>query len=321
MITLDIFNLPDGERVWLARACMSRAALGYEQAEMWQDAAACWNEAGETDKAAELYLRLNDYEQSAATLMAAGRFAEAQAQYELWMTTIRPEDVVSHVKALLGISLCRTRMKHPHTARGAYLRARTIIENEKALSRDALTDGACWEALAEFGLEVERDDILQVAYEKALLCYGTQYNAERVRAAQEYLKAVKENRLLREELGERLAEWSREMPVVDRTEVEPGRHAAFIARGRAGNVSDVDYLMHTLESEPRMAMTRLVDYALGLVQTAHGEERIRHYLFEGTETQRNYAALYFKRMGGKREQLLADAFNQGKIDRIQAFAK
>lgn len=320
MVTLDISNLPDTERVWLMKDCMRRAALNYEQAEMWQDAAACWNEAGETDKAAELYLQFNDYERAASLLMAAGRYTEAQAQYEMWITTIKPEDAVSRVKALLGISLCETRMKFPHTARGTYLRARTLVENETA-TRDALTNGACWEALAEFGLAVERDDILQVAYERALRCYGPQYNAERVRAAQAYIKAVKGNRLLREELTERVAEWSRELPVVDRTEVEPGRHAAFIARGRAGNVSDVDYLMHTLESEPRMAMTRLVDYALGLVQTSHGEQRIKHYLFEGTETQRSYAALYFKRMGEKGRPFLAEAFNQGKIDDVQAFAK
>ncbi|HEX8772813.1 MAG TPA: hypothetical protein VF735_04350 [Pyrinomonadaceae bacterium] len=320
MVTPDIFNLPEGQRVWLMRDCMRRAALNYEQLEMWQDAALCWSEAGETDRAAELYLRVNDYEQSASMLTAAGRDAEAQARYEMWMTTIKAEDTVSLVKALLGISLCQTRMKSAHAARETYLRARAIVEDE-SLQRDALTRGDCWEALGEFGLKVRRDDILQVAYEKALLCYGPQYNAERVRAARAYAVAVKGNRLLSEELAERLAEWSRELPADDRTEVEPGRHAAFIARGRAGNVSDVDYLMHTLESEPRMAMTHLVDYALGLVQTSHGEQRIRHYLFEGTERQRNYAALYFKRMGRKGRLFLAEAFNQGKIDFAQAFAK
>jgi hypothetical protein len=57
------------------------------------------------------------------------------------------------------------------------------------------------------------------------------------------------------------------------------------------------------------------------VQTSHGQERIRHYLFEGTERQREYAALYFKRIGGKGRPLLAEAFHQGKIDYAQAFAK
>jgi tetratricopeptide (TPR) repeat protein len=320
MVTPDIFSRKDTEHAWLAKDCMRRAALSYEQAEMWREAADCWSEADEAARAAEIYLRLNDYEQSASLLRAAGRYSEARAQYEAWHATLRPEDAVARVKALLGISLCLLRMKLQHTARGHYLRARAIIESE-ALQRDALTNGCCWELLAEYGLEIERDDIVQVAYEKALVCYGPQYNAERVRTARAFLKAVKGNRLLAEELTERLSEWSLSLPVVDRTEVEPGRHAAFIARGRAGNISDVDYLMHTLESEPRMAMTRLVDYALGLVQTTHGEERIKHYLFEGTETQRNYAALYFKRLGRKRQALLGEAFNQGKISRVQAFAE
>jgi tetratricopeptide (TPR) repeat protein len=320
MVVPDIFRQQNTERLWLARDCMRRAALSYEQAEMWREAADCWSEANEMAKAAELYLRLNDYEQSASMLMAAGRYREAHARYEMWLAELKQENATARVRALLGISLCLIRMKLQRQARETYLRACDIIERE-SLQRDALTNGCCWERLGEYGLEIERDDIVQVAYEKALVCYGPQYNSERVRAARAFLKAVKGNRLLSEELRERVAEWSRVLPPVDRTEVEPGRHAAFIARGRAGNVSDVDYLMHTLESEPRMAMTRLVDYALGLVQTTHGEERIKHYLFEGTETQRNYAALYFKRMGQGRQRLLAEAFNQGKIDRAQAFAE
>src|ERR1051325_41227 len=295
MATLDMFGPLDAGPVWLLKDCMRRAALNYEQVEMWREAAYCWSEAGETARATELCLRLNDYERSAALLLAAGRYREARAQYEMWLAALKPEDAVPRVKALLGISLSQMGMKLYVEARGAYLKAREIVESESE-TRDEMTNGACWELLGEFGLEIEREDIVQVAYEKALCCYGSQYNAERVRAARAFLKAVKGNRLLVEELTERVAEWSRELPVEDRTEVEPGRQAAFIARGRAGNVTDVDYLMHMLESEPRMALTRLVDYALGLVQTTHGKERIRHYLLEGTQTQKNYAALYFKRM-------------------------
>jgi tetratricopeptide (TPR) repeat protein len=321
MVLLDIFSTQDTAREWLANDCLRRAALNYEQAELWMEAAACWSEAGEPNKAAELYLRLNDYGQSAALLLSAGRYSEALEQYNKWLDAAAAEDSVSRVTALLGISLCHMKMEsNSKSGRDVYRAARGTIE---AVSdwQDALTIGRCWEAFAQYGLSIERTDILQVAYEKALANYGTQYNVERVRAAQAYLEAIKGNRLLREELTERLAEWRQGLPVVDRSEVEPGRHAAFIARGRAGNVSDVDYLMHMLESEPRVAIYRLVDYALGLVQTSHGEERIKHYLFNGTETQRNYAALYFKRMGSKWQRLLIEAFNQGKIDRAQAFAK
>ncbi|HEX8141239.1 MAG TPA: hypothetical protein VF553_01500 [Pyrinomonadaceae bacterium] len=311
---MDILSLDDNQREWLVKDCLRRAAHNYEKAEVLREAAVCWSEAGETTKAAELYLQLKDYERSASMLLYAGRYDEARAQYEMWLTVIRPEDALARVTALLGLSLCLIRMKMAHAARGPYLAARAVIESDD-LHRDSLASGRCWEALAQYGLSRERLDIVQVAYENALSHYGPQYNGERVRAAQDYLRAVRANRLLAEELTERLNEWSLELPPVDRTAVEPGRQAAFIARGRAGNVSDVDYLMHMLESEPQPAITRLVDYALGLVQTPHGEERIRHYLFEGTQAQRNYAALYFRRMGRKHQPLLLEAFNQGKIDR------
>jgi hypothetical protein len=203
-------------------------------------------------------------------------------------------------------------------ARKAYVRARRLIEDANGW-HDDLAAGRCWESLGQYGLSVERDDIIQVAYENALAHYGSLYNGERVRAARMYLEAVEGNRLLAEELTGRLAEWSREASPVVQTEIEPGRNAAFAARGRAGNVSDVDYFMHLLESEPSVTITRAVEDALGLVKTPHGEERIKHYLFEGTQKQRDFAARYFKRMGEKGQQLLIEAFNQGKIDRIADF--
>ncbi|BAY74514.1 GUN4 domain protein [Nostoc linckia NIES-25] len=63
----------------------------------------------------------------------------------------------------------------------------------------------------------------------------------------------------------------------------------------------------------------LVDFTLGLVDTPQGQDRIRHYLFNGTQIQRNYAALYFKRRGAK--NILKEAVNQGCIDKLQAFSK
>lgn len=321
MLLLEVFSQQEAEREWLAQACLRRAAFQFEQAEVWEEAAHCWREAGETNKAAELYLLLDDYEHAAALLVAAGRYAEAQAQYEQWLSTLRPDDAVGQATARLGIALCLTRLKSQHAARNHYRAARAIIETENS-PRDRLTQGRCWEVLGQYGLRVEREDIVQVAYENALASYGQPHHGERLRAAQAYLSAVKDNRLLAEDLNGRVAEWMAEQPIAPpRKEDEPGRFAAFIARGNAGNVSDVDYLMHRLEREPDLAVTKLADYALSLVRTPHGEERIKHYLFEGTQTQRNFAALYFKRTGGRGRHLLAEAYIQGKIDSVQAFAR
>lgn len=98
-----------------------------------------------------------------------------------------------------------------------------------------------------------------------------------------------------------------------------GRYDTFTALGNAGRSADVDAIMDTLITGSDIAATRLADYALGLVDTREGVARIRHYLFQGTPIQRNYAALYFKRRG--RVGLLEEAVAQGKIDAIQAYSR
>ena len=89
--------------------------------------------------------------------------------------------------------------------------------------------------------------------------------------------------------------------------------------GRSGQPADVDHLMAVLMQQNLLAVTKSVDYALSLVQTESGMERIRFYLIHGEPIQRNYAALFFKRLG--REEILARAVALGKIDPIQAFSK
>ena len=111
-------------------------------------------------------------------------------------------------------------------------------------------------------------------------------------------------------------------PVVEQALQEyqkSSRYDVFVAMGRTGGTSDVDTLMESLQNEQNTATTKLVDYTLGLVNTNDGKDRIRHYLFNGTQIQRNYAALYFKRKGAK--DILIEAVQQGCIDRVQAFSK
>ena len=98
-----------------------------------------------------------------------------------------------------------------------------------------------------------------------------------------------------------------------------GRYDHFAALGRSGQAHDVDALMHALIAHTDFATSRLVDFALGLVDTREGTAQLRHYLFHGAPVQRNYAALYFKRRG--RTALLEEAVVQGKIDAAQAYAQ
>jgi hypothetical protein len=97
------------------------------------------------------------------------------------------------------------------------------------------------------------------------------------------------------------------------------RYDTFVALGTAGGPAGVDTLMTTLAAQDDFATTRLVDFALGLVDTPAGWRRIRHYLFNGSPIQRNYAALYFKRRGWI--ELLDEAVALGLIDALQAYSK
>lgn len=98
-----------------------------------------------------------------------------------------------------------------------------------------------------------------------------------------------------------------------------GKLGELIERAEQGNESDIDYIMTHLTNESSLAMTRYVDYALSLVENADGVKRLEFYLFQGSLIQRNYASLFFNRRLDY--ELVERAFKEGKIDKIQAFAR
>ncbi|MBN1996173.1 hypothetical protein JW935_01390 [candidate division KSB1 bacterium] len=89
-------------------------------------------------------------------------------------------------------------------------------------------------------------------------------------------------------------------------------------KAQSGTVMDVDDIMRTLNTTTDFLMQKKIDFSLGLICSPEGRGRIRHYLFRGTEIQRNYAALYFKRLGLL--EILDEAVQRGCIDKVQAFA-
>lgn len=97
------------------------------------------------------------------------------------------------------------------------------------------------------------------------------------------------------------------------------RYDEFVSWGNSGREADVDLLMTALVEQKDLATSRLVDFALSLVSTREGVDRLNDYLFHGSEIQRNYAALYFKRRG--HIDRLTEAVAQGKIDWVQAFSR
>ena len=98
-----------------------------------------------------------------------------------------------------------------------------------------------------------------------------------------------------------------------------GRYGEFVGLGSSGRPDAVDTLMQMLASNDDLPTLKLADFAIGLVNTPEGGERLRHYLLNGSQRQRNYATLYFKRRGNS--LALTEAVAKGAIDREQAFAE
>lgn len=92
-----------------------------------------------------------------------------------------------------------------------------------------------------------------------------------------------------------------------------------IDKAQIGSNEDVDLIMSYLTKEASLPMTRYVDFVLSLVVNPIGFEQIKYYLFNGTLIQRNYASLYFNRLG--KWEIVKEAYNQGLIDEIQAYAR
>lgn len=96
-------------------------------------------------------------------------------------------------------------------------------------------------------------------------------------------------------------------------------HGQLVELAQSGRESDINFLMGSLEMNASFLHCKLVDNALGQVEAQEGRNRIRHFLFNGSRIQRNYAALYFKRRGSV--AVLEEAVQEGCIDEIQAFSR
>jgi DNA-binding MarR family transcriptional regulator len=90
-------------------------------------------------------------------------------------------------------------------------------------------------------------------------------------------------------------------------------------RCRRGSAPDIDRVMSLLHERADLPTTKIVDYYLGTVSSEEGAARIKHYLFHGTQMQRNYATLFFARRNDW--PLVNQAFSMGLIDYIQAYSR
>lgn len=81
----------------------------------------------------------------------------------------------------------------------------------------------------------------------------------------------------------------------------------------------VSIIMKDLKSTMTIAQSKFIDFALGHVDSEEGIEAMAHYLFHGTQIQRNYCTLYFCRRG--EYPIVREAFDLGLIDAKQAFSR
>jgi hypothetical protein len=87
-------------------------------------------------------------------------------------------------------------------------------------------------------------------------------------------------------------------------------------RGRAG---DIDAVVSMLNADVDLPTTKAIDRYLGEVTTRRGIRRLKHYLFHGTQMQRNYCTLFFARRNDW--AYVNRAFEKGLIDAIQAYSR
>lgn len=86
-----------------------------------------------------------------------------------------------------------------------------------------------------------------------------------------------------------------------------------------GTRASIDEIMSHLNPDISIAESKFIDFALSGVEGEEGVRVMEHYLFHGTQIQRNYCALYFGRLG--EYPLLRRAYEEGLIDAVQAFSR
>jgi DNA-binding MarR family transcriptional regulator len=88
---------------------------------------------------------------------------------------------------------------------------------------------------------------------------------------------------------------------------------------RRGHAKDIDRVMEYLNEDADLPTTKVIDFYLGTVDSVQGLRRIEHYLFNGTQMQRNYCTLFFARRD--EWSIVNRAFTMGLIDRVQAYSR
>ncbi|MBN2735578.1 MAG: hypothetical protein JXR70_01265 [Spirochaetales bacterium] len=93
----------------------------------------------------------------------------------------------------------------------------------------------------------------------------------------------------------------------------------FKAMAMEGSAKSIDFLISCLDKNTDLPTTKRLDYALSFVTSQEGIGQLEHYLFNGTQIQRNYITLFFARRN--EWPLVNRAYAMKLIDYRQAYSR
>lgn len=93
----------------------------------------------------------------------------------------------------------------------------------------------------------------------------------------------------------------------------------FITFYKQDSDKGVDHFMSHLNIEVTLIETKMIDFYLGQMTSPTAIERVTHYLFNGTQIQRNYSTLFLARKNIWKP--INVAYQQGLIDYKQAYSR
>jgi hypothetical protein len=93
----------------------------------------------------------------------------------------------------------------------------------------------------------------------------------------------------------------------------------YTSLAKEGTKDSVYKIMAHLNKNMSIGESKIIDFALGNIESEEGISVMEYYLFNGTQIQRNYCALYFGRKG--EYPIIRRAYDRGLIDAKQAFSR
>lgn len=93
----------------------------------------------------------------------------------------------------------------------------------------------------------------------------------------------------------------------------------YIELAKEGTAESIAGIMADLTLETPIVETKYIDFALSYINSEEGLSVMEEYLFKGSQIQRNYATLFFARLG--EYLIIRKAYDMGLIDQKQAFSR